>query len=289
MTQQLNHHASSTGQGFTEGDWLDLHFEAARFEYHAQLRAVGIQPGWHVLDAACGSGSFLPWLAELVGAEGRVAELDVASDNVSLVEQRMAREQLPCSVEARVGTVLALPYPDDAFDAVWFANTTQYLTDEELETALAELRRVVRPGGLVAVKEADGTLIRVLPAPPGTMLRSIQASANSGSVQAAGTLRSPVLPGWLRRAGLADVWSRSTLVERSAPLDPLPRRFWHGFLTYAAAHAADLDLPVTDQAFWEQLHHPAGLDRFLDDQDCSLIDANILTVGTVPVNSVGAA
>ena len=35
-------HASSTGQVFTGGEWLDNHFEAARPEYEAQVRAVGI-------------------------------------------------------------------------------------------------------------------------------------------------------------------------------------------------------------------------------------------------------
>jgi len=121
--------ASSTGQVGTGGAWLDLHFEASRPEYEAQLSAVGVRPGWHVLDAACGSGSFFPLLAELVGPGGRLAALDLAPDNVAIVERRLADWDLPCSVEARVGNVLALPYPDDSFDAVWFANTSQYLTD----------------------------------------------------------------------------------------------------------------------------------------------------------------
>ncbi|MGN6674743.1 MAG: class I SAM-dependent methyltransferase, partial [Thermomicrobiales bacterium] len=116
-------HASTTGQAFTGGDWLDVHFEVSRPEYEAQLRAVGIQPGWRVLDAACGSGSFLPWLADLVGPTGSLAALELAPDNVAVVERRVAASDLPCPVEARTGTVLALPYPDATFDAVWFANT----------------------------------------------------------------------------------------------------------------------------------------------------------------------
>ncbi len=273
-------HASSTGHDMASGDWLDNHFEAARPEYEAQLRAVGLRPGWRVLDAACGSGSFLPWLAELVGPGGGLAALDLAPENVALVEQRLGAWDLPCPVAARVGSVLALPYPNAVFDAAWFANTSQYLSDDELATALAELRRVVRPGGLVAVKESDGTLSRVLPAPPGLHLRLLQATANAA--QAHGILRAPALPGWLRRAGLAAVWRRTTLIERAAPLDPPTRQFWRDDLTFGAGLAPTHDLPTTDQEVWARFRDPAALDAFLDDPDFCGCEANILTVGTVP-------
>lgn len=282
MAPQVPTHASSTGQGWTGGSWLDVHFEAARPEYEAQLRAVGIRPGWRVLDAACGSGSFLPWLAELVGVDGQLVALDLAPDNVALVERRVGEWNLPCPVEARAGTVLALPYPDASFDAVWFANTTQYLTDEELATALAELRRVVRPGGLVAVKEADTGFQRVAPAPPGLAARWFEVLARAGRVQALGGVRAVDLPGWLRRAGLAGVWRRATLIERIAPLDPPARQVWRDLLTAMAARAPTLDLPAADQALWAGLRDPPALDAYLDDPDFYGCEGNILTVGAVP-------
>ena len=269
----------ATGTG---GDWLDSHFEAARPEYEAQLRAVGIRPGWHVLDAGCGCGSFLPGLAELVGPGGRLAALDLAPDNVALVARRVQGWALPCPIAAQAGTVLALPYPDASFDAAWFADTSQYLTDDELGTALAELRRVVRPGGLVAVKEADPTLDRILPARPGLLLRFMQASAAVGVTRARGVLRAPALPGWLRRAGLVDVWQRATLIERVAPLDPATRAYQRDFLAFFAARAGTCGLAAADRDAWAHFSDPAALDRFLDDPDCALLEGNILTVGTVP-------
>ncbi|HEX5505601.1 MAG TPA: methyltransferase domain-containing protein, partial [Thermomicrobiales bacterium] len=174
-----------------------------------------------------------------------------------------------------------LPYPDASFDAVWCANTTQYLTDEELATALAELRRVVRPGGLVAVKDADGTLVRVLPAPPGFLLRVFRAAAPV-NVPSAGILRAPALPGWLRRAGLVGVWRRTTLIERPAPLAPPSRRQNRDALALLAAHAPGLDLPAADQDLWARLRDPAALEAYLDDPEFCFLEGNILTVGTVP-------
>jgi arsenite methyltransferase len=281
MTQQPDTLSSSTGQVMTGADWLDVHFEAARPEYEAQLRMVGIQPGWHVLDAACGSGSFLPLMAELVGPAGRLSALDLAPDNVALVERRLTGGQFPCPVEARVGNVLDLPYADDSFDAVWFANTSQYLTDAELEITLAEFRRVVRPGGLVAVKETDGAVLRVLPAPPGLILRLLQAAADAGNTQAAGALRAPELPGRLRQAGLLDVWQRATPIVRPAPFDPTTRVYLSDLLSFLSSVAAMFDQPAADREVWGRLRDPVKLARHLDDPDCCLLDVNILAVGTV--------
>ena len=64
----LGNHASSTGQALTASGWLDTHFEACRPEYEAMLDSVGIEPGWRVLDAGCGSGTYLPLLTKLEGA-----------------------------------------------------------------------------------------------------------------------------------------------------------------------------------------------------------------------------
>lgn len=281
MAYQSNNLASSTGQPFTAGYWLDAHFEASRPEYEAQLRAVGIQPGWRVLDAACGSGSFLPWLADLVGPSGHLTALDLAPDNVASVERRLTEWVLCCSVRADVGTVLALPYPNDSFDAVWFANTSQYLNDEELMQVLQEFQRVVRPGGLVALKEVDASLLRIHPAPIGLVFQFFQARAHAGYRIAIGTLRAPTLPGELRKAGLDNVWHRTTLIERSAPLNPAARAMWRGAITSWATHAADLELPAESRDFWVRLRDPDLLEQFFDDPDCNLIDANILTVGTV--------
>lgn len=281
MAQQVDHMASSTGQVMTAASWLDTHFEAAKTDYEAQLRMVGIQPGWHVLDAACGSGSFFPWLAELVGPIGHLSALDLAPDNVAVVERRLTDWKLPCSVSVRVGSIVDLPYPDNTFDAVWFANTSQYLTDVELEATLAEFKRAVRPGGLVAVKETDVTMYRVEPSPPGLILRWMQARASIGDVHAVGALRAPDLPNWMRESGLVDVWRKSTLIEYAAPLGNAPRKNWRDQFTYLAALATEMELPTADRIFWSGLRDPEALECYLDDPSCWLAECNVLVVGAV--------
>src|SRR5215471_12088169 len=100
-------HEASTGLPATAVGWLDLHFEACRPEYEAMLRSVGIHPGWRVLDAGCGGGSYLPLIAEHVGSTGSIVAFDLAPENVTTVAERVAAWDLPCPVETQVGTFTA--------------------------------------------------------------------------------------------------------------------------------------------------------------------------------------
>ena len=275
-------YASTSGQLMTEASWLDAHFETCRPEYREMLRSVGIQPGWHVLDAGCGGGSFLPLISELVGPAGRIAALDLASDNIATVEQRVVAWGMPTPVDARVGSVLALPYADDTFDAVWCAATSQYLTGTELATTLAEFRRVVRPGGLVTVKDVDGTAIGFVPAPTLIIAHLFEAMAERGNDQFAGCMRVQSLAQWLRRTGLGAVWQRTTLVERSAPLRAVERRYIGDGLSYFASIALPCDLPAIDHAAWESLTDTTGRNRLFDDPGFSWREGHVTAVGIVP-------
>ena len=283
MTDRSASHASSEGQAYAATPWLDARYVANRAEYEAQLRAVGFALGARVLDAGCGSGSYLPLLAELVGPAGMLDALDLAPENIAAVEGRLVDWGLERRVVTRVGSVLALPYPDGTFDAAWCANTSQYLSDAGMQTALAELRRVVRPGGLVAVKDSDSTLNRCLPAPPGLIPRTYLALAERGGVEEHGTLRAATLPAWLRRAGLAQIRRHTTLIERDAPLPPPTKDQFRDFFAYYASRTEGLGLSPDDEAFWAGLREPSAPDRFLDDPDFYFCEGSTLAFGRVPV------
>lgn len=280
--QQSTPHASSTGQAYTESRYLDAHFEACRPEYEAMLRSVGIEQGWQVLDAGCGGGSFLPLLAELVWPSGGIVALDLAAENIALVEERLAAWLLPCPVRAEIGSVTTLPYADATYDAVWCANTTQYLADEDLMAALAEFRRVVRPGGLVAIKEFDAARTLLGSRAPMLFMRRNDAAVTHGSAQVRHTLRSPQLRRWLERAGLADVWQRTTLTERWAPLRPAEQAFIRTASAAFARSAIALALPEEDLAIWRTMldadtaDHPAGAPDFF------FCQSDVVAVGRVP-------
>jgi SAM-dependent methyltransferase len=104
----------------------------------AERAAIG--PGTRVLDLGCGSGELLALCA---GRGAAVAGIDAAAPMIAV-----ARERLP-DADLRVGAIEDLPWGDTAFDVAVAINSVQYAEDRG--RALAEARRVTRPGGLVAV------------------------------------------------------------------------------------------------------------------------------------------
>jgi len=278
-------HTTSSGTALASTGWLDVHFEASRPEYEAQVRAVGIEPGWHVLDAATGGGSYLPWLAELVGAKGQLAAIDLAPENLDAIKGRLASWALPCPVELQLGDVRSLPYPSARFDAVWFANTSQYFSDDELLAILAEFRRVTRPGGLVAVKDSSFFDV-VHPLPPYLLARHGAAVCVADDVDGRRLRnvfhRTPTLRPWLERAGLAEIWQRYTAIERWSPFAPAEQQVLCESLTFLGAMAEPYGLSAADQDIWAQVSNPSSPANPINSPEGYYREGNILAVGRVP-------
>ncbi len=273
---------SSAGHAMAAGTYLDAHFEMCRPEYEAMLRSVGLQPTWSVLDAGCGRGNYLPVIAEAVGPTGMIAALDLAPENIATVEQSVVEWGLLPPVTTQIGSVLALPFPDGSFDAVWCANTTQYLTDDELATTLGEFRRVVRPGRLVAVKEGASQHLMYAPADPLIYARLLDAIRDR-YVSIAGVLRSPQARRWLEAAGLEAVWQRTTLIERWAPFDRFARERIIASLASLSDIAArdDVGIPERDKVFWSRQRDPASPEHLVNQPDLYWCEGHVLAVGRV--------
>ncbi|WP_166395593.1 class I SAM-dependent methyltransferase [Rubrobacter marinus] len=277
-------HETSTGQALSGAEWLDVHFEAARPEYEEMLRFVGVARGTRALDAGCGSGGYLPLLSELVGPGGSVHALDLAPENVRLVEERRVSGELPRLVEARVGALTELPYADGSFDALWCANTVQFLGDAELGSALAEFRRVTRPGGIVAVKDVDVTLARLYPASPFLFPHLSEAilRADPDDSQSRGSVRGRELRRWLERSGLREVRQKTFMIERWAPFRPAERRFFGDWLSYLARLAEERGVPGEDLETWRALGDADAPDHPLDRPDAYACEGQVVAVGRVP-------
>ncbi|MFD7237730.1 class I SAM-dependent methyltransferase [Streptomyces syringium] len=159
-----------------------------------------LRPDMVVLDIGCGPGTITADLAERV-PQGAVTGLDAAAGVLERA-RAVARERGLDNVRFTTGDVHALDFPDDSFDVVHAHQVLQHVGDPV--AALREMRRVCRPGGIVAVRDADYAAMAWYPRVPGLAdwqdLYQRVARAGGGEPDAGRLLLS-----WARRAGLTDV------------------------------------------------------------------------------------
>jgi SAM-dependent methyltransferase len=114
------------------------------------LEALRLSAGHRVLDVGCGSGVFLPHLADIVGPTGHVVGVDRASALVQVARSRAADLG---TVTVEEADAYQLPFSDNTFDAAHCERVLMHL--EHPRRALREMRRVVKKGGWIVVAEPD--------------------------------------------------------------------------------------------------------------------------------------
>jgi SAM-dependent methyltransferase len=110
-----------------------------------------LQAGMRLLDVGCGPGSITRGLAERL-APGKVVGLDLSGETLDAARRDAAARGIE-NLEYEEGSVYELPFPDGSFDVVYAHQVLQHL--RERGAALREMLRVVRSGGLVAVRDVD--------------------------------------------------------------------------------------------------------------------------------------
>ena len=167
-----------------------------------------------ILDVGCGPGTITADLADLVPL-GHVTGIDA---DAGIVEQARAAGDGRENLDFTTGDVYALDYADASFDVVHAHQVLQHLSDPV--RALREMRRVTRPGGLVAARDGDYGAMTWYPESPAlaewqTLYRTV-ARANGGEPDAGRRLHA-----WARRAGFTEIacssanWTFATQAERS--------------------------------------------------------------------------
>lgn len=184
-------------------------FESTQEIWEAELALLRPAPGERALDVGCGTGRLAIALADLVGESGSVLALDISPAMLRQAAREVARTALAKRIRLLQGDARALPCADQSFDLAAAGLVLELLCPADLDRALGELRRAVRPGGrivLAALADEEPysrplsfylVLRRIIPlAALGAPLKLRQAAARAGlapriSVRR-GLLRLPV-------------------------------------------------------------------------------------------------
>jgi ubiquinone/menaquinone biosynthesis C-methylase UbiE len=159
-----------------------------------------LEPSMSILDVGCGPGSITVGLAQRVPA-GHVTGVDVVEDVLEQARE-LAGDSGLGNLTFETGDVYALGYEDDRFDVAYAHQVLQHLTDPV--RALRELRRVTKPGGFVAIRDADyGTMVHAPDVPEIHRWRDLYhavATRNDAEADA-----GRYLNGWMLEAGFEDL------------------------------------------------------------------------------------
>jgi SAM-dependent methyltransferase len=196
------------------------------------LAGLGVAPGWQCLEVGCGAGSLALWLADRVGATGRVLATDLDPRHI----ERGGRANL----DVRIHDVVTDPLDEAGFDLIHARAVLVHLPDRE--QVLKRLVAALRPGGRLLIEDVDfggataSMLAQYVTAPepaPAAMDRIYQAFAAVFAAKGADPSYGTWLTGALADAGLAGVgaelhapvatggseqWTRGSVEQLAGPL-----------------------------------------------------------------------
>jgi ubiquinone/menaquinone biosynthesis C-methylase UbiE len=196
-----------------------------------------LRPGMSLLDVGCGPGSITADLAELVDP-GHVTAIDTAEGVVAEARATAAARSLQ-NVTCEVADVYDLAYPDQTFDVVHAHQVLQHVADPV--GALRAMRRVCKPGGIVAVRDSDYAAFTWYPEVPALRewlaLYQRVARANGGEPDAGRRLLS-----WARQAGFTEIAATASVWCFATPAE---RAWWSGIWADRVTASAIADQAVS--------------------------------------------
>jgi arsenite methyltransferase len=135
-------------------DWAEKLIAAYRApelirQREATLQRLNLKPGERVVDVGCGPGFLCESMAAAVGPSGRVVGIDISQDLIGFATANKTSDAL----DYRVGDATALPVESGQFDLTVSTQVLEYVAD--VDAALAEMFRVLRPGGRAFIVDTD--------------------------------------------------------------------------------------------------------------------------------------
>jgi SAM-dependent methyltransferase len=210
----------------------------------ALLRTARLRDGERVLDVACGTGVITRLAAERVGQRGSVVGIDLAPEMIEVAKATPAPRG--ADIGWRVGDAATLPVPDESVDVVLCQMGLMFMDDRP--AAVAEMRRVLAPGGRVVVN-TPGAIQPLFEAMEEAIVEHISPDLGM-FVSAVFSMHDPdALAVLLREGGLKDV---SANVSSATLQLPEPATFLWQYINLTPMGPFVADAPDVAQSTMEQ-------------------------------------
>jgi ubiquinone/menaquinone biosynthesis C-methylase UbiE len=117
------------------------------------IECSGIKTGMTVVELGCGSGAFTTFVARVVGKQGRIYAVDIQPAMLKQLKRKLAKPENRdiTNIELKQASAYDLPFADGVIDLVYMVTVLMEIPDRS--EALREIRRVLKPGGTLAVTE----------------------------------------------------------------------------------------------------------------------------------------
>jgi ubiquinone/menaquinone biosynthesis C-methylase UbiE len=248
MSYALEHRA--------EFDRLEKQSTLEPYDYKSELAGISIREGASILDAGCGSGIVSRYLATqhpnspVVGCDFSQPRVQQAQEAADSIENLSFEQQ----------DLRKLTYPPNEFDLVISRYVIEHQIPRDLTSVIAEMARVLKPGGSLLIIDVDGHMHNVHPQTP-AVRRGLQKFSAAKKIDLYIGRKIPYL---LAQAGLTSIsWRIETLVFQSqlkeAEMDLMRTRFENGSSFFEEVLGGKGAAHTFEKEYLECMSHPQAV------------------------------
>lgn len=293
---------SDRGTGVEAGVETDYSYPELSYNQFMQpalldaLDALELPPDSHGLDIGCGPGGLFTLLDTVTGSTARVTGLDISEGHLATARRGIMLNDLGRRFTLVQADLRApLPFPSNAFDWAWTADTLNSAADEgpfpDPIAVVREMRRVVRPGGTVACFLTNRLGAIYMPgysAIEHHLATAVRVRSNKAD-QVRPSFRNENALAWFQAAGLIDLALSPHVVVYRQPLDPVIREYIQRYIFEAEyratpdlrAYALGAGLTEDEWQTWLDVSDPLSPNYLLAQPAYYCLRYALLTVGRV--------
>jgi ubiquinone/menaquinone biosynthesis C-methylase UbiE len=246
-------------EDFQNADYgqIELNYNAfMRSAYRTALHSLALPLHSHGLDVGCGPGGLFSLLDEALDSTGTIVGCDISHPHLALSKRMIEQYELQSRVSLHaVDLREPLPFEDNQFDWAWSADVLWPMFFPQPVEIIKELRRVVKPGGIIAIFFANVSRSLILPGyDEMEQYLCIAVKQKSwGLKNNIPEISTERANSWLQKAGLIDVRISSHIAYHQAPLNDDVNRYLEDFamLEYRNLNQEDLNQVGMKQSMWD--------------------------------------